>query len=271
MIGALRRKISIYSAFAAMVPKTFLAYTIWVWMSLFTELVAMIIFVFFWQAVYADGGTIAGLDLQQTLNYILLARIFSALAYNTNVIYQFGRLVRQGEMAVVLLRPLDFQLSMYVNNIADLLLGFVLNIPLAIVAVVFFGLRVPLDPAIWGAFLISMILGHAVLFFFDWIIGCIAFYITEIWGLSVLRHGVAGFFSGSLVPLVMMPEGIRTVTESLPFAQALYVPVALLSGITPLADAPQVWAIQLVWLVVLGFLSRLVFNHAARKVTVQGG
>ncbi len=205
------------------------------------------------------------------MNYILLARIFSALAYNINVITQFGKLVRQGEMAVVMLRPLDFQLSMYVNNIADLLMGFVLNTPLAIVAVIFFGLRLPLDPAIWGAFLILMILGHAVLFFFDWIIGCVAFYITEIWGLSVLRHGVAGFFSGSLVPLVMMPDGIRTITESLPFAQALYVPVALLSGITPLADAPRVWLVQLIWLVVLGFLSRRVLNHAARKVTVQGG
>ncbi len=60
MIGTLRRKISIYSAFAAMVPKTLLAYSIWVWMSLVTELVAMIIFVFFWRAVYADSGTIAG-------------------------------------------------------------------------------------------------------------------------------------------------------------------------------------------------------------------
>jgi ABC-2 type transport system permease protein len=271
MIATLRRNISIYGAFAAMAPKFFLAYSIWVWMSLFTELVAMIIVVFFWRAVFAEEATIGGLGLQQTLNYVLMARVFSSLAYNTNVIFVFGRMLREGEMAIALLRPLDFQLATYANNIADLLIGFIINLPLALVAWLFFGLQVPTDPAVWGAFLVSVILGHAVLFCFDWIIGCLAFYITEIWGLSVLRHGIAQFFSGSLIPLVMLPPALRAVTEALPFAQALYVPIALLTGITPLGDAPRVWVVQLAWLIALAIVSRWVFSRAIRKVTVQGG
>ena len=35
MITAVRRQINIYTAFAAMVPKEFLAYSIWVWMQFF--------------------------------------------------------------------------------------------------------------------------------------------------------------------------------------------------------------------------------------------
>jgi ABC-2 type transport system permease protein len=57
----------------------------------------------------------------------------------------------------------------------------------------------------------------------------------------------------------------------MPFAQALSVPISFLSGITTFADAPRIWSIQVIWLVILLVLSRLVFRVAVRKVTVQGG
>jgi ABC-2 type transport system permease protein len=87
----------------------------------------------------------------------------------------------------------------------------------------------------------------------------------------VLIFGLSLFFSGSLVPLAMMPVWLRTLVLSLPFAQSLALPMSLLSGITPLAEAPRIWLLQLVWLVGLGALSRLVFRVAVRKITVQGG
>jgi len=87
----------------------------------------------------------------------------------------------------------------------------------------------------------------------------------------VLREGVAVFFSGALVPLVMMPGWLRTIANGLPFAQGLYVPVAFLSGTLRVSDAPGAWLVQLVWLIGLIVVSRLVFGVAVRKVTIQGG
>ncbi len=110
-----------------------------------------------------------------------------------------------------------------------------------------------------------------MLFLFDWMFACLAFYVTETWGLSVVRIGVGSFFSGALVPLAMMPGWLQKLAASMPFAQALSVPVSFLSGITPLAEAPRLWLIQLAWLAGLLVVSRLVFRVAMRKVTVQGG
>ena len=53
--------------------------------------------------------------------------------------------------------------------------------------------------------------------------------------------------------------------------RALAVPVSFLSGISPAADAPRVWSIQLAWLAGLLVASRWIFSVAVRKVTVQGG
>jgi ABC-2 type transport system permease protein len=271
MIAAVRRQASIYFSFAAMAPKMMLAYSIWVWMELLVQSMGLVIFVAFWTAVYADQATIGGLDLDQTLKYIILARIFAPLAMNTNMVFRFGTMLREGQIGIELLRPVDFQAANYSVSIAFILTDLVMQIPLAIVGWLLYRFQLPTDPWVWTAFIISALLGNAYVFFFDWILGCAAFFITETWGLSVLRFAIAGFFSGALIPLAMMPDWLRVIATVLPFSQALYVPVGLLSGILPVSDAPTIWLGQIAGILVLGFLSRQVFRLSVRKVTVQGG
>jgi ABC-2 type transport system permease protein len=79
------------------------------------------------------------------------------------------------------------------------------------------------------------------------------------------------FLSGALVPLVMMPIWLRSIVLSIPFAQALAVPIGLLTGITPLSEAPHVWFVQILWILGMWLLSSLFFRVAVRKITVQGG
>jgi len=270
MIQSLRRQANIYGAIAAMVPKEYSAYSVWVWMQFVVQVLSMMIFVYFWRAVYAGASTLGGLDLQQTINYILLAQILMPLV-ETRMIFSFGFMVRNGGIAVELLRPLDFQGRFYVENLAGLGVFAVEKLPLLLIAIVFFGLQLPVDLGVWIVFAVSLILGTTILFLFDWIFACIAFYSTETWGLSVVRVGIATFFSGALVPLTMMPGWLQGIAAALPFAQTIYVPVSFLSGITPVANAPQVWLVQLAWLAVLLVLSRWVFGRAVRQVTVQGG
>ncbi|MGC9356868.1 MAG: ABC transporter permease [Anaerolineae bacterium] len=253
-----------------MMPKLFMAYNAWFWVEIFVQFMTMTIFVFFWRAVYAQNTTIAGLTLQSTLSYVLLAQLFMPLV-NNDLILNFGGLIQQGLIAVELLRPVDFQEMQYIQSLALSATNLLLKIPLLFVAWWAFDLQLPGDPAVWGAFLISILLGHAVLFCFDWILACLTFYTTEAWGLSVVRSGVALFASGGVVPLRIMPERLERLVRVLPFAQALDVPISLLSGVVPLDRAPELWLEQLIWLVGLLIASRLIFGVAVRKVTVQGG
>ncbi len=269
MIQVLRRKAGIYGAFAVLQPKLFMAYSIWVWTGLFLQVVAMVIFVYFWRAVYSGTSTVGGLTLQQTLNYILLAQILMPLVV-TRLILNFGFLVREGMVGIELLRPVDFEGRYFIEQLTSLGIDILFKLPLLGVAWLF-GLRLPSNPAVWGTFLVSLLIGYCVIFCFDWIFACLAFYSTETWGLSVVREGLAVFFSGGLIPLVMMPHWLQDIAAALPFSQALYVPVSLLSGNIPLSQAPRLLAIQFAWFIGLGLLSRIAFTLAARKVTVQGG
>ena len=270
MIATFKRKASIYGAIGAIIPKVFLAYSLWVWVSLVLNTIALTIMVFFWRAVYSNTTEISGIGLDTTLHYILLAQVFLPLA-DMGMIFEFGYNLREGGIAHALLRPVDFQGSYYVQSLTRLATNLVLQIPLALVATFLFGLIWPTDIQTWLVFILSAVLGYSVLFFFDYLLACLTFYTTEVWGLGVLVMGISLFCSGSLIPLAMLPVGLQTIVYSLPFAQALYVPLSLLSGIEPLTEAPRLLLVQFTWLVCLWLLSRIVFKFAVRTVTVQGG
>ena len=270
MIRAIRRDLSIYLSIFSMVPKVFMAYQMWFWIGQVLNIIGMAIMVFFWRAVYNEANTIADLSMVQTLNYIMLAFIFMPLT-DLDVIWEMGNQLRDGTIAHQLLRPIDFQMMFYAQNLGGLVTRLLLQIPIALIATVFFGLQWPSDIWTWGAFFISALLGYTVLFFFHWFLSCLTFYTTEVWGLGVLVLGFTTFLSGALVPLTMMPDWMQSIVYSIPFAQAIAVPVNLLTGITPPGDAPRVWLIQLLWVAGMWVASNLFFRVAVRKITVQGG
>lgn len=156
MIRALNRRISIYGAIAAMLPKTFLAYSAWVWVELFAQALMMLILSSFWRAVYTNSTTLGGLNVQQTINYILLAQVFAPLV-EARMIWRIGWLLREGSMAIELLRPLDFQLRSFVESLTEMVTDLILKAPLILVAWLLFGLQLPNDPRVWGAFILSIV------------------------------------------------------------------------------------------------------------------
>ena len=270
MITRLLRFPGKYLAILGMVPKVFMAYQIWFWVGLVLGTIGMAILYFFWRAVYGNTVTIAGLSLSTTLTYILLAQVFRPLT-DVDLIFDFGYNLREGGIIHQLLRPINFQAMYYAQNLGALGMQMVLQIPMALVATILFGLKWPADPAVWGAFLLSALLGYTAFFFFVYCVACLTFYTTEVWGLGVLFFGMSIFLSGSLVPLAMMPDWLRLVVLAIPFSQALAVPINILTGITPLAEAPHIWLSQAIWVAGLWLASNLFFRVAIRKVTVQGG
>jgi len=270
MMHTARRYLSIYSAIFAMIPKMFMAYVIWFWAGLVLNIISMTILVYFWRAIYADTSTISGLALDQTVRYILLAFIFMPLTAN-DLVWEFGTNLREGLIIHHLLRPVNFQAMHYAQALGSVATRLVLQLPMLIVATLLFGLKLPTGLNTWLAFLVSAVLGFTVMFFFNWFLACFTFYTTEIWGLGVLIEGMNFFLSGALVPLVMMPIWLRSIVLSIPFAQALAVPIGLLTGITPLMDAPHVWFVQILWIIGMWLFSTLFFRVAVRRITVQGG
>jgi ABC-2 type transport system permease protein len=253
-------------------PKLYMAYSIWVWMQWIVQIIALVILVSFWSAVYGGGTqSVGGLNQDQTLNYIILAQIFLPVVHAPQTIGYLGMLMREGQIGIEFLRPVDFQLANYIRNLGEVGVGLFVQVPLVVIGWLIYHFQLPTDPVTWLVFIISMLLGNAVVFFFDWILACLAFYSTEVWGIMVLRFSLATFFSGSLIPMDIMPDWLQNIMAALPFSYSLYLPVSIISGITPISEVPRIWLFLLGYLIVMILISRVVFRVSSRKVTVQGG
>lgn len=269
-LRALRRIVSAHLAIASISLKSKLAYVTGTWYEFFLQIISLVAFVYFWRAVYAGKASLAGLSLQQTLNYVILAQMLLRLL-QAPVTFRIMGFLREGELSMELVKPVDLQSQFYATELSHMLFLLVQRLPILLIACLFFGLRLPSDVRVWAAFGVSLFLGHLIIFFFEWTFACLAFYTTDFQGPYQMREGVARFFSGAFVPVMMMPSWLQAIAQSLPFAQAISVPVSLLSGSIPLAEAPRVWLVQLIWVLGLAVFSRLVFRVAVRQVTIQGG
>ncbi|MFZ5826047.1 MAG: ABC transporter permease [Bacillota bacterium] len=265
------RHIRHFGAFGSITLKEQTAYTAWFWSDLLGQVVLMLIAVAFWRAVYAATPSLRGLEQEQTIAFVLVANTVG-LVVRWSMIWDFGVMIRDGSIGIELLRPVDFQLRMYATKLVHLGATIIRQmLLLGAFAYLFLGLRLTTDLRVWLAFALSMLLGNAILFFFDWTLSLVAFYSTELRGLIIMRDGIAVFFSGFLIPLALLPDWLQRVAALLPFGQVLNTPVAILTGIIPLADLPAALLGQLAWLAGLAAVSRPAFGWAVRKVTVQGG
>jgi ABC-2 type transport system permease protein len=266
----LRRLWKVYSSFAILEWVWVFQYNAWFWVSMLRGVIAMIIMTAFWKAVYAETPTLEGLALTTTLNYVILARALGN-ANVSSVYWLIAEGISRGELELQLLRPLDFQFMHLAREFAAWGLNLLRSMPALVIGIVFFAARLPGDPSAYLAFFVTFVLGGIVLYFLEFMLGCLGFYTTELWGLSVLRDGIALFFSGALIPLTLLPDAIRDIASLTPFAQALFVPISFLSGVRDPSSLGSAVLTQLLSIFVLGAISRFVFSRAVRSLTVQGG
>jgi len=99
VLRVLRRTLSAYFAFAAISLKSRVAHVTHTWFEFLFQIVNITAFVYFWRGVYAGHSTVAGLNLQQTLNYIILAQMLMPLLEGF-MVWDFGYLLREGQLGM---------------------------------------------------------------------------------------------------------------------------------------------------------------------------
>ncbi|HEX2568744.1 MAG TPA: ABC-2 family transporter protein [Polyangia bacterium] len=263
-------RIRAYRALAGLSVQRLLAYRAHFWVALASRVLTLVVLVAFWRAIgEADAVTTA--EREASLRYLVVAQMVAPLAISM-LIPMFGSAVLDGSIAVELLRPLDVQECFYAQSLGTLVAGQLREmLVLGVVGVLWLDLVLPTDPRIYLAFLVTVLLGHAIMFLVDWGFAMLSFVTTATWGLSSMRHVLALFFGGALVPPQFAPPWLKTMAAALPFAEVVAAPAGVLLGTVPLAALPRLWLGQLAWLVGLGIASRVVYRLAIRRVTVAGG
>ncbi|MBP3963941.1 ABC transporter permease [Paenibacillus lignilyticus] len=252
-----------------------MAYRMEVFMFLFGQLIKVFVQVYIWYAVFAgqakvDSGA-GSISVKEMVTYVVISSFISVFATN-NVIFWVGRKVRNGEIAMELLKPVNFRFAAFFHSLGqNVYRVFFELLPLLVISLCFFRIELPTG---WQAVAFVIMLFNAFLlnFLINYIIGLIAFWYVLVWQINVLLSGLIRLFSGAFIPIWFFSGMLTTISYCLPFRLIYYDPISVYLGKTSgLNDVGFVILQQVGWIVALLLLERRMWASAVKKLVVQGG
>lgn len=247
------------------------AYHAWYWANMAGAILRLVIVYYFWHAVYHNRTEVGAMTLETMITYQVLAMLLGN--YSTSGAgSELSRLIREGGVAIELMRPYDLLTKTVASEIGyKIVATFQSTIPLVIIGFLCMGLQ---RPASWEAgvlFVVSAMLGVLLATFFEQIVGVLAFWTVNVFGLSMLKNAVLLFFTGAMVPISLFPQWLQTLSTYLPFQAMVYLPVSIYTGKIAGADAYLALGLQVLWILGILAVVRGFWAVAVRKVTIFGG
>jgi ABC-2 type transport system permease protein len=249
-----------------------LAYRFEFFTAIVGTLLNTVLLYFLWSAVYESAVSME-MSYQSLITYVVLGQAFSfARMGQRRILMRIGVNIRNGNVALDLLRPTDYQLLHFSNALAAYFMEtLMVSLPSYGLALLVFGID---PPASWEAalgFVVSLAGAFLLVFSLDFFIGLMAFWTYSVWGLAYAKMAVVDVLAGTIVPLSLFPGWLERVAMALPFRGIAYVPLSIYTGTIRGAEIWSNILIQFVWGIALILLTRLIWLRARRRLVVQGG
>ena len=224
-----------------------------------------------WHALYHGGQVIGGLDLRSVVGYSVLGVLVGqgSLVAGSNPAVQAR--MRSGEIVYDFLRPLAPLWSYTLQSMGSAMVTLAWVAVGSVLAWAFGLLMPPSGPGDFLWFVLSLLIGIQISLSLSFLAGLASFWTLETRAVEGLYRAVLQVLSGAIVPLTFFPAWVLHLSNLLPFAQAVSVPLLLYIHPQPFNRALTTVAVQALWLIALRALSSWAWARGARRLVVQGG
>lgn len=234
------------------------------------RIVEIVVYIFVWQAIYNQTGNAGGYTITQMITYYILVFTLSSISL-WGVNEDMARSIRMGNINKELLTPLTYFQYYFGVNIGEIGFALVVEIATFVICSLFWSVTLPISFINFLLFIFIILLGIPITFFFTMIIGTVGFYSSSIWGMQILRKSIISIFSGLIAPITLFPVWFQKIANILPFKELIYTPINIWLGQISTNEILIVIIKQILWIGILYIIAKLFFNHAVKKVTVNGG
>ena len=250
-----------------------MAYRMDFFMSFLADFLLIFVKLAVWAAVFQHQSTVAGFSFAQMVTYLFVSQTVNNIhAFKNDASRPISSKISKGTIVFDLLRPVEFTKARLFENLGQTVIVVVFNIVFLIGSIVFIpNVSLPASLLDAGLFLISLMAGYLIMFCVCLLSGFLTFWLMNSWGLRNTRMAIIAFFSGSLVPITVLPDWLQAVCRVLPFQQIVYTPTMIYMGQYSLSQATGQIMIQIGWAVLLWIAVRVLCNAAIKRVSVNGG
>jgi ABC-2 type transport system permease protein len=227
------------------------------------------IFTSLWRSVFSSaGGSFGGFTKEGIVSYTVVAMVIRiSFSMDDSVI---PTKVRDGSVAVDLIRPVSFQMMNLAQSIGYSAFHITARgFPILLVSALMFGLQIPAKGVPLA--LVSLALSYVILFMINFTTSLLAFWFIDIFPFILLKYGLINLLSGGLLPMDFFPNSVRAVMDYLPFQHIFYSPAVIITGRVLPEHAWGILAAQAGWVFALSIFSVLMWRASSNRLVIQGG
>lgn len=226
---------------------------------------------FLWEAIYINRKSLAGLQKEQMLTYVIIAWVVRSFYFN-NLDQKITKEILDGSVAVELIRPYRYDAVKLARSLGEALFRlFFFSLPSGLFIYLLRPFSLPQSWATWGIFAAAMFGSYLINAQIALLFGYSAFFTHSTSGVLRAKRVVTDLLSGLILPISFYPDWAQKALAYLPFQTISYLPnLIFLERLQGLA-ALKILVLQAFWVVVLYILNRIVWRIAIGHVVVHGG
>lgn len=235
--------------------------------------IRLVILIVVWSSVYKVLGSdeIRGLSLGQMISYYFIFEAISHMSvYYRRLPYTIWNEITNGEVSKFICRPISYITYQFFYGFGYTYYSSIICIPMILLASFIYLIELGnLNSIIF--FVISMLLGIVITFYIYILIGFLTFWTESIFGYRDLILHIGGILSGSVIPLLFMPEWLQNISMLLPFRYMVYEPITLLINNFTYQDMLGVLTRQTIYIILLSLATQMIWNKGVKRYEAQGG
>lgn len=234
------------------------------------------IWVMVYVAFYESGNTEkVPMPLDQLVSYWWLNQAFFALVYMWTKEKDLLSMIKNGNVAYEMLRPINFYFKWYVTmlskRIAKVLLRFLPVIVIAYFLPKPFNLIPPANIETFLLFLLSLVLSAFLVVGISMVLHIITFFTLNEKGVLEIFMSTSEILAGGIVPLTLFPTFLYKIAYILPFRYTCDLPFRIYTGNIPINAAIPDLIGSFVWIIIVVIIGYLLTKKALSKAVIQGG
>ncbi len=221
-----------------------------------------------WSETARGGGfALSSEELERYFLAVFITRQFNVVW----VIWEFEKEVISGQLSHRLLQPIDPAWHHFFSHLAER----AARLPLVVVITGLFVLVYPQAlwlPHWWDVLSLLLVvpLAFALRFLMQYTSAMLAFWTERASAMEQLWFLIYLSLSGTLAPLEVIPEPIRTVLAWTPFPYLVYFPAMILVGKMPVGDIGRGIAVLVFWTVLFWLVNRYLWQRGLKQYAGMG-
>ncbi len=236
-----------------------------------TQLFWGLILVMVYTAFYRSSPGPKPMTLPQVVSYVWLGQaLLLVLPWSTD--RDLLQLIRDGGVGYELARPAGLYWMWFSRFLATKAVPMAMrSIPMFALAMPFLGLQPPASLSAALAFAAAMGAGVVLSVSIVTCLNMMHFWTVSGEGASQMLTVVTFLFSGSYIPLPLLPDWLQPAVRFLPFRGLMDVPFRLYLGQLKAGGLPGFLLAQCCWIALFVLLGQLLLRAGLKRVVIQGG